>query len=373
MNRFRVVFFGVTALAHVLVAVALTEAAALLESPLPPWIIGTTIAAALCLTLRGRVRLHSADRPLPRWRVLLLEEPYYAHWTASILTLLSFPIAGLVALIANVGLGKVELACYAFMLALSVYGVYVRRRWVRVREIEVPIAGLPQSFDGYRIAHLSDLHIGGLWPRERAEVWVRRVRELDVDLVALTGDYVTRGEAFHADIVELLASFSARDGSLAVMGNHDYFGDGEALARKLVARGVRLLRNERTEIVRGESALAFAGVDDTWTHRDDVARTLDGHDTTRPLVALAHDPRLFLPLARGGASLVLSGHTHWGQVALPFFARWVNPSRFSYRHHAGLYREGGATLYVTPGLGTTGPTVRIGAPPEISLLRLRAA
>jgi len=86
---------------------------------------------------------------------------------------------------------------------------------------------------------------------------------------------------------------------------------------------------------------------------------------------LSHDPQLFPVLARGGAALVLSGHTHWGQIAIPFLPERFNLSRLSYRYHAGLYREGPSTLYVSPGLGTTGPPIRVGAPPEITVLRLR--
>ena len=91
------------------------------------------------------------------------------------------------------------------------------------------------------------------------------------------------------------------------------------------------------------------------------------------MIALAHDPALFPALAAGGAALTLSGHTHWGQVAVPFLATRYNLSSLSHRYHAGLYRIGAATLYVHPGLGTTGPPVRLGAPPEITVLRLRRA
>jgi predicted MPP superfamily phosphohydrolase len=249
----------------------------------------------------------------------------------------------------------------------------VRRRWVRVRTVDVPIAGLGVAFDGYRIAHLSDLHIGGLCPRARAERWCARVAALDVDLVALTGDYVTHGDAFHEDIAAVLSSMRARDGVIAVLGNHDYFGDIEALVTLLRARGVEVLRNQHRTLARGGSAITIAGVDDTWSRRADVEGAVAGRDEALPLLALAHDPQLFPALARRGAALVLSGHTHWGQLALPFFATRVNLSRLTYPYHAGVYREGAAVLYISPGLGTTGPPARLGAPPEITVLRLRRA
>jgi uncharacterized protein len=170
----------------------------------------------------------------------------------------------------------------------------------------------------------------------------------------------------------VVAAMRGRDGAVAVMGNHDYFGDGESLVALLRAHGVAVLRNEHRVLCRAGDALTLAGVDDTWSRRANVARALAGHDSMRPLIALAHDPQMFPELARRGAALVLAGHTHWGQIALPFLATRYNLSRLSYRYHAGLYRDGAAALYVSPGLGTSGPPIRLGAPPEITVLRLRA-
>jgi uncharacterized protein len=376
MRRFWILLFVVTAVAQVPFAVALDFT--LRRAGVPGSAI-VAAAAAACATfaLRGRVRKARDDRRIPPLQLVLLEEPYYAHWGATILALPLFALALAVALAATIlGLpapppGQLAVAVYGFSLAVSCWGVFVRRRLVRVRTIEVPIAGLPAAFDGYRIVQLSDLHIGGLWPRSRAEGWVRRANRLDADLVALTGDYVTSGTAFHEDIAAVLSSFRARDGAFAVMGNHDYFGDGEPLVTLLRAGGVSVLRNERRTLSRGEATLTLAGVDDTWTKRANVARTMEGCDRGAPVIVLAHDPKLFPDLASRGASLVLSGHTHWGQIAVPFFPTRFNLSSLSYRYHAGVYTEGDATLYVHPGLGTTGPPIRLGAPPEITILRLR--
>jgi hypothetical protein len=266
--------------------------------------------------------------------------------------------------------GTIAIVAYAVGLVFGGFGVLVRRRWVRVRTIDVEIRDLPSAFEGYRIAHLSDLHVGALCPRELTQAWAKTVGDLDVDLVALTGDYVTSGVSFHHEIADLLGSLPSRDGTIAVMGNHDYFGDGEPLVTLLRDRGVEVLRNERTTIERDGDKLELAGVDDTWSRRANIGRALAGRQSKAPLVVLAHDPQLFPELARRGASLVLSGHTHWGQVAVPFLATRLNLSSRVYRYHADVYREGDATLYVSPGLGTTGPPVRLGAPPEITVLRL---
>jgi hypothetical protein len=380
MRRFWVVLSIVTALFHAPFVVGLHEVLRR-AGVAQPW--GVTIAATalLLIAFQGRVRLVAMDRPVSTARRVLVEEPYFVHWCALIAATPAWLVATVVASLlypfvpraALPSVGALAAGAYVLGFLVALWGVMFRRRWVRVRTLDIPVPGLGDAFDGYRIAHLSDLHIGSHTPRDRAEGWARMVNDLGVDLVALTGDYVTSGVAFHRDIAEVLGSLKARDGAVAVMGNHDYFGDGEPLVRAMRQCGVTVLRNERTEVVRGEERLEIAGVDDTWTRRADIRRTLAGRDERLPLLVLAHDPQLFPALAKHGAELVLSDHTHWGQIAVPFFEERYNLSSRTYRYHADLYRDGDATLYVHPGLGTTGPPVRLGVAPEITVLRLRAA
>ncbi|HVY45695.1 MAG TPA: metallophosphoesterase [Minicystis sp.] len=377
MRRFWIALYAVTALTHVPFAIGVAWALGRAGVPRAP-LLAAALAIALVALLRGRVRRARADRPVPAWRLALVEEPYYAHWGACIGALFAFVpallVTGALALVgAAPPVGAVALFAYGLGLALALWGVFVRRHIVQVRTIDVPIAGLGEGLDGYRIAQLSDLHIGSLWPGRRAARWIEHVDRLAPDLVALTGDYVTSGTAFHGEIADTLGALRAKDGAIAVMGNHDYFGDGEPLVTLLRERGVRVLRNEHTVLEKDGARLVVAGVDDTWTRRADVDRAVSGRDEGLPLLALAHDPQLFPFLAERGAQLVLSGHTHWGQVAVPFASARFNLSRLSYRYHAGVYREGDATLYVHPGLGTTGPPIRLGAAPEITVFVLRRA
>ena len=381
MRRFWIALYTLTAITHAPFALGVARALSRASLPLPALSAALLSIAAVTL-LRGRVANARMDGPLARWKLHLVEEPFYVHWCATLVSAPLFIVGALVITARDLlgaggsitaQLGDLAIATYVIALPLSFYGVMVRRRWVRVRTLEISIVGLGAAFEGYRIAQLSDLHIGGLGPRRHAERWVARANALDVDLVALTGDYVTSGTAFHHDIAAVLTELRARDGVVAVMGNHDYFGDGEPMMSLLRAGGVTVLGNEHRIITRGDDGLVIAGVDDTYTRRADIARALAGRDERLPLVALAHDPQLFRELARRGAALVLSGHTHWGQLALPFVAERVNLSRLSYRYHAGLYSSGASTLYVHPGLGTTGPPVRLGAPPEITVLRLHRA
>lgn len=344
------------------------------------------LAALLTALFRGRVALLFDDHPIGRLR-RVLEEAYFIHWSALFFALPGFVLLGLAhALVGTLvsdasgirwaGFASVcfdAAVSYGVGFVLAVWGVCLRRRWVRVRGLDIPMAGLGSAFDGYTVAQLSDLHIGSFCSRQRAEAWAARVNALDVDLVVLTGDYVTSGTAFHHDIAVALGQLRARDGVMAVMGNHDYFGDGEPLLSLLADEGIRMLRNERTTLRRGNQELVVAGVDDTYTKRCDIDRTFAGWQRDRPLVVLAHNPGLFGQLAERGAQLVLSGHTHWGQIGLPFAAERLNYARTVYRHHAGLYHEGDAALYVNPGLGTTGPPVRLGTWPEITVFTLRRA
>jgi hypothetical protein len=379
MRRFWISLFLFTAIAQGPFALGLGLVLGRLGAPAWP-----AAGAALLgvWALRGRLLRAFRDRPLPAWRRALVEEPYFAHWCAAGASLPIFAVLaallGLHAAVAGAAglgarLGAAGLGAYLAGLAVSGYGVFVRRRWVRVRTVEIAVAGLPAAFEGYRIALLSDLHIGGLSPSGLAARWVEAVRAEGVDLVALAGDYVTHGDAFHGEIARVLGAMEGRDGVVAVLGNHDYMGDAEHLAEAIGATRVTLLRNQQLTLTRGGEALTIAGVDDTWSRSADVRRALAGIPAGRTVVALAHDPQLFPALARGGAALTLSGHTHWGQIAVPFLATRYNLSRLSYRYHAGLYREGESALYISPGLGTTGPPLRLGAPPEISVIRLRRA
>lgn len=382
MRRFFLRLWTFTAIVHAVFFAAAREALAALGAPRPS-LLALGGAAALLALFRGRLRLLRDDRPISGLR-RFLEHVYLTHWCGAVAGAVLYVAGGaclLVAALAARALGSelppahgaLAISSYGLGLGLAAYGVWVRARRPRVRRIEVPVRDLPAALDGYRIAQLSDLHIGGLLPKERAASWVRAANAERPDLVALTGDYVTNGVAFHQDIADTVAGLTAADAVVAVLGNHDYFGEGDPLASLLRARGVLLLRNERHTVIRDGAALEVAGADDTWTRRADVARTMRGWDGSRPLIALSHDPALFPDFARHGAALVLSGHTHWGQLGVPFAAQRYNLARRVFRFAAGIYREGGSTLYVSPGLGTTGPPIRFGSAPEIAILVLRRA
>jgi len=340
--------------------------------------LGALFAVLGVLGFVARVWNGLEDRKGEEGRVRFFFVPYFVHWCACAFTLvptavylLVRPIVGLVAGGPLLPLGFFA-GTYGTGLVVAGYGVLVRRRVVQRLRVEVKVKNLPPAFDGYTIAHLSDLHIGQYTPKAWGLRWADLANEVAPDCAVVTGDMVTSGVAFHEDIAEVVGRLRAKDGVFVSMGNHDYFGEGEPLIGYLRARDVSVLRNEGRVIERGGEKVYLAAIDDTWTRRADMDRALADRPADTPCVLLAHDPEVFPRAAEKGVDLMLSGHTHGGQIAMPFFAKALSLSSIAHRFNVGLYTIGAATLYVHPGLGTTGPPIRIGAAPAVTWITLRA-
>ncbi len=378
MSRFLVGLLGITVLMHLPVALAVAELARWAGVGSPA-LLGWAYAAAGVVLFVGRARAGMPDRRRHGLVVRLVDIPYFIHWCAAVWTLIPAVVATLVAVAVDLAHGAsphLPVRAYAYTYAAGLvvcgYGVLVRRRWYRVVEREVRLPGLDARLDGLRVAHLSDLHVGTMTPRSWGLAWSRAANLREPDLAVVTGDMVTSGGDFYDDVAAVIGALRAKMGVFASMGNHDYFGDGEPLVSRLRASGVGVLRNEGVLIERGGARLWLAAIDDTWTRRDDVAAAMRHRPPGVAAVLLAHDPKRFDEAADAGADLVLSGHTHGGQIAVPFFARAANLANFAYPYSLGFYRRGNAVLYVHPGLGTTGPPMRLGAAPEVTILVLRA-
>jgi predicted MPP superfamily phosphohydrolase len=208
---------------------------------------------------------------------------------------------------------------------------------------------------------------------------VRRVaalaRAARPDMVALTGDYTTSRRGYIEPCAEALSSIEAPHGIWAVLGNHDHLTDPELTTRALARRGVGVLNNANTVLRRGADELQLAGVDDWGWGAADFPRALHGLDPARPTVLLSHEPRVLDMQETRGLSLILSGHTHGGQVCLPLLGAPARLfARDEFRYLRGLHRrDDGTQLYVSRGTGLIGLPIRLGARPEIALIRLKRA
>ena len=265
---------------------------------------------------------------------------------------------------------------YFLSLTTGLYGSLVRRFWTVTNRVTVLVPELPAELDGYTMAQLSDLHCGPFMPRWFYRRLARRSSALGADAIVLTGDMISDGVAYLDDLEDFVKRLSAPDGVFASLGNHDYFGTTDGPFRAMRDGGATVLRNEGI-VVRSKkngAELYLAAVDDSWTRRHDIANAMAARVPGQRCVMLAHDPALFDEIAaRGDVDLVLSGHTHGGQFAMPFLVRQLNLARLRYKYTAGSYRVGTTALYVHCGNGTSGPPARFGAAPEIALLTLRRA
>ena len=274
-------------------------------------------------------------------------------------------------------------AAVAFALAAIVLiAGYIGSLTLAVREIEARIESLPDGLDGLRIVQISDLHVGPQTPRWFLSRVRRAVDALRPDLIAATGDLIDdRSE----DVVHYAAAFGslrAPLGVFAIAGNHDVYAGWEAVERELRGQtGMVVLVNESRVVERNGARLTVAGVGDPAGRgrrpggggmsrvAPDVPRTLSAAPRDVPVLALAHNPALWPELAAAGVALTLSGHTHWGQFALPGFG-WSLVTPFL-KHSMGAYREGTSLLYVHPGTGYWGIPFRIGARPAVTAIVLR--
>jgi uncharacterized protein len=242
----------------------------------------------------------------------------------------------------------------------------------RVETVEVTLARLPAALDGFTLAQVSDLHIGMTITRGFVEDVVAATNRLGADLIALTGDIVDGGVRYVAPRTEPLADLRAPHGVFAITGNHEFYSGVHDWLPVLERLGLRFLHNERVAIGRGGATFDLVGIEDpSGAHHGwppDLGRALLGRDPTRATVLLAHQPRQVRDAAAHGVDLQLSGHTHGGQVWPWHYVVRLQQGGFL----SGRDRVGDTQLFTSRGVGYWGPPIRVGAPPEIVRVVLRA-
>lgn len=259
-------------------------------------------------------------------------------------------------------------------LALALWAFVIEpRRLVRV-DVRLGAPVWPPT-PRLRVGLVSDLHVGapGVGPETVGRV-VDALNEAEPDLVLLLGDFSINGIVGGAPVEPAvwaaeLRALRPRLGSFAVLGNHDWWNDAAAVRAALATAGVRTLENEAERLIVGGEELWLVGIGDEMTSHDRIDEALAGVPTGAPLLAMTHGPDLFDRLP-ARVPLLLAGHTHGGQVRLPGFAPTVVPSRYGARFARGLVTEGGRSVYVTSGVGTSILPARWNVPPEVVVLEL---
>lgn len=271
-------------------------------------------------------------------------------------------------------LGIAKGAVLASPAVLTGYGVFHERRQFELKEVDIPIKGLPKDLNGLRLVQLSDIHLSPFLSEEDLAYVVNMANETKAHLALVTGDLITG----HWDPVELcllhLKNLKADAGVLGCMGNHEVFASCEDLTKQLGGQlGLNFLRQENVTLKFGDAKLNVAGVDYQSFHSPYLigAEKLVQPDSFNML--LSHNPDVFPVAAEKGFDLTLAGHTHGGQVTFEILHQWVNVARIFTPYVYGRYQKENASLYVTRGIGTVGIPARVGAPPEIALIRLCAS
>ena len=268
------------------------------------------------------------------------------------------------------------IAILLFGLSLAIWAFFVEPNRLVTRYQTIEIDQWPRELSELKIAVLADIHAGGRFINERKlRLIVERTNELQPDLIVIAGDYISGGRNHHAMDPEvfapLLKDFRAPLGVYTVLGNHDWWFDGERVKRALESNGIKVLENNAARIDTRGTSFWLVGLADLWTRTPRIPQTLAGVPEGAPIIALTHNPDIFPQLPQR-VSLLLAGHTHGGQVKLPFIGTVVHTTDFGDHYEAGHVFENGHHLFVTTGIGTSIIPVRFGVPPEIVLLTVKS-
>jgi len=280
----------------------------------------------------------------------------------------TFPVRGSVSIANSRGFRRTLVAVIAG-LTLVTGGCALREAYkIGITRLDVPLLGLPAEMEGLTVLQVSDVHYGMLVENGRLSEIVARINELNPDIVVITGDLVDESVSHMERMAGPLSKLKSRLGVFAITGNHEYYAGVDRVVAIMEGAGIHVLRNEVTVLPGG---LQLLGIDDPTGARrvgapvPDFNRIVSTLDPRKPSILLYHQPQNFERAASAGVGLQLSGHTHGSQL---FPLRPISHVLFS--HLRGLYSQGNSYMYVSRGVGTGGPPMRLGSPPELVYIRL---
>jgi predicted MPP superfamily phosphohydrolase len=259
--------------------------------------------------------------------------------------------------------------------ALAIWAFFIEPNRLVVRHQTIEVSEWPRELSGIRIAVISDIHVGARFiDDDKLRLIVRRTNELQPSLIVILGDYMT-GRAGTTNPPEkfalILKDLNAPLGVYSVLGNHDWWFDGNRVKQALEANGIRVLDDEFTELSFQTGSFWLVGLADLWTRPQRVEQTIAKIPDGRPILAITHNPDIF-PRVPTRVPLLLAGHTHGGQVRFPLIGTVVQASDYGERYVRGHVFEQNHHLFVTTGIGTSIMPVRFAVPPEIVLLTIES-
>lgn len=261
-------------------------------------------------------------------------------------------------------------------LGIAIWAFFIEPNRLVTRQETLRIERWPVELSDLKIAVLSDIHAGGRFIDERKiRLIVERTNALNPDLIVILGDYISGGHDQHSMAPEVFApilkDLHAPLGVYSVLGNHDWWFDGERVRAALEANGIKVVENDVVRIETRGRAFWLLGLADLWTRTPRIEPAITKVPEGDPIIAIAHNPDIF-PRLPERVRLFLAGHTHGGQVRFPIIGTVVHTSDFGDRYEAGHVFENGHHLFVTTGIGTSIVPVRFLVPPEIVLLTVKS-
>lgn len=283
--------------------------------------------------------------------------------------------------------------CFLLLIAggLLAYAFFIEPNRLVVKEAEVRVKDWDKTFDGFRIVLISDIHGGSNFiHEEKIRAVVQKANEQNADLIVLLGDYISQRWENRADlkmpmetVADNLKGLQAKYGVYAILGNHDYWYNNDVVRRELQRVGYTVLYDQMVKIEKDGKSFRLLGLKDiietaSWKrYSNDAKNALNNSDADGKIVALTHNPDAIIMLSGEQSiskdfALMLSGHTHGGQVYLPFIGAPIVPSSFGQRYAQGEVTENGVKMFITTGIGTSILPVRFNIPPEIVVLTVRS-
>jgi uncharacterized protein len=260
------------------------------------------------------------------------------------------------------------LACVG---GFGAYATFIERYWIRTQHLRIPVVRLPKSFSQFRIALISDIHLGFYFSTKNLDSVVNKINQLTPDMICFTGDLLDSDSCIAAmsPAIPVLKKLTAQYGKFAILGNHDHRAGVQHVVSGLEQSGFRVLINQNVCIQKEEDDLVIVGLDDIAEGKPDLDRACEDIPADACTVLLVHEPDVADRLKKRSIQLQLSGHSHGGQVRIPFIGPIIT-TKLGRKYVSGLYHFDSFKLYTSRGIGTTGLPIRLFCRPEITCITL---